>query len=261
MYNNNIPIATEKKGVDGAINDMREVTHGLRAAADARTKYSQLIAQIGENIFELAKSQNPDYEEGFSKLNEQLKQVSEIEKTLSEEEARNSEDFRDVVERYFVVSRANRTYMECKNAYAKAGEALEAAKNKNTLEMNKATYEKNRFKLEAAIDKAKHTKATALDNLKQSIRDLIEARKKYDAFKIRRLVSGWTRYGNALKTACDSELTVYKEIQTLVNDLKANAPQPSTTAATHEENAEEHNDAEAAQEGEVHADPQSDGFE
>lgn len=258
MYN--IQVAQEKKGIDGAINDMREISHGLRGAADARHKYSECLAKIGENISELAKSQNPDYEEGFNKLNEQLKQISEIEKTLSEEEARNSEDFRDIVERYFVVSRANNKYMECKNAYAKAGDDLEKAKNKNTLEMNKATYEKNRFKLEAAIDKAKTTKAQALDNLKQSIRDLIEARKKYDTFKIRRLVQGWTRYGNALKTACDSELAAYKEFQTLLNDLKSNQPTPSATESK-EENAEEHNDAAAAQNGEVRADPQSDGFE
>ena len=181
--------------------------------------------------------------------------------TLSDEEIRNSEDMRDIVERYFVVDRANKHYMECKSLYAKAGEALENAKNKNTLEMNKASYEKNRFKLEAAIDKAKTAKATALDNLKQSIRDLIEARKKYDAFKIRRLISGWTRYGNALKTACDSELAAYKDLQNLINDLKSNAPQPSSTNANNEENAEEHNDAAAPQAGEVRADPQSDGFE
>ena len=256
----NIPIPQEKKGVDAAINDMREINHGLHGAADARSKYSENLIILGETLHTLAESQNPDYGEGFAKLEEQFKHISEIEKTLSEEEVRNSEDFRDIIERYFVVSRANKTYMDCKALYQKAGEALESAKNKNTLEMNKATYEKNKFKLEAAIDKAKANKQQALDNLKQSIRDLIEARKKYDAFKIRRLVSGWTRYGNALKTACDAELSAYKEAQNLINDLKNNAPQPAESNANGG-NAEGHEAPAQAQNGEEHADPQSDGFE
>ena len=71
-----------------------------------------------------------------------------------------------------------------------------------------------------AIETARSEKRTALENLKQSIRDLIDFRQKYNAFKIRKLVSGWTRYGTALKTASESELEAFKAIQHILLDMK-----------------------------------------
>lgn len=165
----------------------------------------------------------------------------ESQSRLAEAEIRNSEDFRDVAERFTVVYRANNEYIDQKRKFRELEEALKNAIKKNEEESQKSNYAKNQAKLEANIKKLRTEKKEAYELTKQKLRDLIDTRNKYNAFKIRRFCHGWSLLGEALKaegqtmsqvldqiSECLSSLSLSKEaaaeVQQAVQDQVAAAP-------------------------------------
>ncbi|OHT17291.1 hypothetical protein TRFO_41129 [Tritrichomonas foetus] len=253
---------------DTLISDMWVIAKGLMGSGEAREKYSASWTKFGTKLAVLVNSQASESYDACAKVVEQINKVAEIHKTLSISEKRSAEDFRDIIERYYVVFRANKHYQECKAAYARAGENLENAKKKEMIESLKAGNPKNKAKLEFNVQKAKEDKIAALERLKQSVRDMLQARQKYNAFKIKRLVSGWTRYGEAMKVACEAEAATFDALRSEISQLRESGGAGGQAADQIEGELEKHNAENpppqaqtGAEDDQIKANPQFDGFD
>jgi hypothetical protein len=205
---------------DSILNDMVVSAKAMIGAGERRLKYANDWKEIGPIMSHLVVSQSPDVAEKMTAAVTILNQVSEVEGKLAQDEMRNGEDFRDVIERYEVLFRTNEVYLESKQRLRSANEDLDASIEKDKREALKPTYERNRPKLEISISKAKDGKRVAVEKSKEAIRNLINAREKYTRFKVRRLKQGWIRYGTGLSTTCEKEIELFTRLRNILEDMK-----------------------------------------
>ena len=251
---------------DRTISQMWNVSQGLMSSGEARERYSQSWSQFADKLSTLVETQTAEYSSAFSDISEHIKKISEIHRIFSAKEKRSADDFRDIIERYYVVNRANAEYQAAKASYTRSGEALINAKTKQITESAKPTYERNKFKIEANIAKAKDDKQKALNDLKEAVKNLIEVRKRYDVFKVRRMVSCWKNYGQALKEASLAEKEEFQQLRNLLSDLKSGNVELQQAAEKIEGEIAQHMNENPApsslpDDEVIEANPQYDGFD
>ena len=205
---------------DPVLNDMVTSAKSLMGAATVRQKYAADWRKFGEKLKAFVNSQNPDVAEKMQTLSDLLNEVSDAENALAQDEIRNADDFRDIIERYAVLFRVNEEYLQAKLAYKRATDALADAIQKDKVESTKPTYDRNRPKLLAAIERSKAQKRASLIRFKEQTEALLDQRGRYTRFKVRKMVEGWTRYGNGLKRMCETETDIFQRIKEVLNELR-----------------------------------------
>ena len=209
---------------------MDVVYRGLHSASEARLQYAKGWEDFGKTSAIMLTSQIPELEAQFQELEKLFAEVAAIHRKLAQEESRNAEDFRDVIERFSVVYRVSEEYSTRKQQWKEACEAFDSANKKIELEKLKGTYAKNQVKLEANLAAAKKEKSDFLRRIKRKCQQLIDEKNKYNKFKIRRFRSGWTRYANALKVASEAEIDVYGRIRDYLSQLNVEHPEAAKVA-------------------------------
>lgn len=205
---------------DKNVEEMQGIYDGLKLTATNRIMHAKKWTAWNQSLSNLGHTQNPDAAPKFEAIVEITNKIGEIEETLGKEEDRNAEDYRDIIERFHCLMGKNHKYIDAKHNYKAATQKVQEAKAKDAMEQSKPTYEQKKFKLLQAIEQAKDKKRQRLEELKDSLRDLIDHRGRYNKFKVRRLCEGWSRYGNALKTSIEEEISALQELQDAVNDLR-----------------------------------------
>jgi len=203
------------------LSEIHTVHAGLHAAGESRMKYADSWTKFGQFVKSLVLTQNGDIESYMDRLISLFEQISESQRRLAAAEIRNSEDFRDVAERFSVVFRSNEEYIEAKRIFRELKSKLKDAIQLNDTESKKPTYEKNKAKLEANIEKLREQSRQQLEKTKATLDVLIQVREKYNKFKVRRFTQGWTLYGNALKVESAKEAELLGQVEELLNELKA----------------------------------------
>ena len=226
------------------LSELVTVHKYLDAAAQARLAYSKSWETMATALQEMLAGQTTTISAQISEFTRLLNDVGQVHRRLADQEARNAEDFRDIIERYDVMYRANNEYHDAKDKYEAAEKALESARAKNEAEKSKPDYEaKRKVKNENEIEKLKSQKAKYLDLVKEKLSKFIEEREKYVRFKVRRLCEGWTRYGHALKVESDNESLTYDKIQDCLQSMKANNSFTPENLQHIEKSLEEHIEA------------------
>lgn len=215
---------------DQLCKDMDIVYHGLHNASEARLQYAKGWEDFGKTSAIMLTSQIPELEAQFNELEKLFGEVAAIHRKLAQEEGRNAEDFRDVIERFSVVYRVSEEYSARKQQWREACDAFDNASKKIEVEKLKGTYTKNQVKLEANLAAAKKDKSDFLRRIKRKCQQLIDEKNKYNKFKIRRFRSGWTRYSNALKAASEAEIEVYGRIRDYLSQLNVEHPEAAKVA-------------------------------
>ena len=213
---------------DPILNTMVASAKALLAAGEARKKYAADWRKIGEALKNMVNSQNPEVADKMEELCSLFNEVAAAEEALSDDEIRNADDFRDIIERYGVLFRTNEAYLQAKVEDKRATDALNEAIAKDKAEESRPTYEKNRPKLLAAVEKAKGMKKAALELYKEQTEALINQRTRYTKFKVRKMIEGWTRYGNGMKRMCEKETDIFQRMKECLNDMRTG------NAVTHE---------------------------
>ncbi|KAK8834330.1 hypothetical protein M9Y10_032775 [Tritrichomonas musculus] len=215
---------------DQLCKDMDVVYHGLHNASEARLQYAKGWEDFGKTSAIMLTSQIPELETQFQELEKLFTEVANIHRQLAQEESRNAEDFRDVIERFSVVYRVSEEYSTRKQQWKEACDNFDSANKKIEIEKLKGTYQKNQAKLEANLAAAKKEKSDFLRRIKRKCQQLIDEKNKYNKFKIRRFRSGWTRYSNALKVASEAEIDVYGRIRDYLSQLNIENPEAAKVA-------------------------------
>lgn len=215
---------------DQLCKDMDSVYQGLHNASEARLQYAKGWEDFGATSLNMLVSQIPELELQFQDLQKLFSEVAAIHVKLAQEESRNAEDFRDIIERFAVVFRVSEEYGIRKDQWREAQTNYDNQAKKIEIEKAKGTYDKNRFKLDSQLAQCKQDKIDFLRRVKRKCAQLITEKEKYNAFKVRRLRQGWTRYSNALKEASEAEYEVYGKIRDFLAQLKLDNPEAASIA-------------------------------
>ena len=204
---------------DKRISDIDKVSLYLIDAGKARYTYASNWNSLGTRIAAFLTINNPKAEGIASEISTIFSKLSNIETDLASQEVRNGENFHDVQERYEVYFRYHEEYLIAKEKYQQASLTYVNAVKADQTASSKSNYEKQRPKLQAAIDKAKEGKKQAADKYRQSLLNVMKNQKKYMNFKVRRLRDGWTRYGNALKQHSESQTQLFLELRKIIQKI------------------------------------------
>lgn len=209
-------IAKREKNVEPMI----KIYDGMKKSSKNRIRYSDKWMKFVESVQAVASSQNEEVGEYFSKFAEIGTQIANLNLDLGTQERRNAEDFRDVFERYEALMEKTKRYTKCKSDYKKASKDYVESMNKDAQEQQKPNYSTKRFKIQENIEKCKDRKIRKLQKVKDALADLIDARKRYNDFKVRRFSEGFTRYGTSLKHAIEDEIELLEQLKASIVDLK-----------------------------------------
>ena len=215
---------------DAVCKEMDVVYHGLWGASQARIQYAKGWETFGETSAAMLTSQIPEMQSKFDELKDLFKAVADIHLKLSAEEARNADDFRDVIERYEVIYRVTEEYNERKVQWKTACDNFENKQKQIEMEKIKGTFTKNQYKLEGELAKCKQDKIDFLRRIKRKVNQLIHVKEAYSRFKVNRFRAGFTRYANALKEASEAEAEAFEKIRDYLNDLRVESPEAADAA-------------------------------
>jgi hypothetical protein len=142
-------------------------------------------------------------------------------------EIRNAEDFRDVFERFEVVYQASTQYTERKAAFREAAAALDATGKKIKAEEGKPTWPRVQSKLVHQEAKEKMNREVALGRYKDILQRFIDAKIRYNRFKVSRMRHGWVLYAQALRTASKAEVDVFGRVRVLLEEMRCDTELPA----------------------------------
>lgn len=203
------------------LSDMHDIYAGLYKAGESRKEYAKNWSEFAKYAKVMIMTQNSNVTAELDRFVDLCTKYAESQTRLAEAEMRNAEDFRDVAERFSVVYRGNNEYIDQKRKFRELEAELKEAKAKNEAESAKPTYAKVQAKLEANINRLKDAKKEAYELTKQRLRDLIDIRNKYNAFKIRRFCHGWSLLGTVLKQEGQTMTEILQKIGECLEALAA----------------------------------------
>lgn len=193
--------------------DMIAVYEHLSTTVKHRREYAKSWTDFMTSIQRMTLTQIPELKDGFAELASLVEQFTQIHTTLADKEERTAEDLRDVYERFEILFRAGEEVVRRRVAYGEASKALQTLEVRIKVEETRPNYDKIRYKFEKELAIAKTNKADALRRLKNALIAVIEHKRLYDSFKIRRLSHGWHLYAAALREAAEQELDVFVKIR------------------------------------------------
>jgi hypothetical protein len=206
---------------DAVLRDMITSMKGFFSAGEGRQKYSAAWRSLAAKFAPMLASQSTEVRPKVDTLCDLLQQLADAEDALGVSEIRAAEDFRDVIARYDVLFRRNEEYLQAKREFRLAKDALARAKAADTAESTKASYEKSKYRLQAAVFQARDILKKTIEIFRGRTEALIDTRNRYTAFKIRRLAHGWTLYGNALRQNCEAELGILQQVKDVLAELRS----------------------------------------
>ena len=215
---------------DQLCNDMTIVYHALSAACQHRRSYAKSWTAFGVTAEKMGTSQVSEMADKFGSLRELCAELGSVHQDLADSEERCAEDFRDVIERFYVLYRTNEEYLEAKRRYKAARETLlDIQYDMN--EAEKQGAEARRLKLEPREQRAKAEKHVQLIEFKKKVAHLLHVKKSYNAFKVSRMRHAFVTYGDGIKAAAEREVEIYKRMQALLSELTLDEAATEAVAA------------------------------
>ena len=200
------------------LESMKALSAQIMAISEARASYARGLRSFGERLNQLVSSVVPAESDKFKTLSELYIEAASVSEELAASENRTSEDVRDLVERFSVVTRCNNEYQKQDDTYDDKSNAMIDAMATEIAEQKKPTYEKVRFKVEEKVASAKTAKKLALMSLKEKLAKVIEEKEKYNKFKVRRLQHAWTTFANDHARLYAKEQNVMERIVQFLNN-------------------------------------------
>lgn len=202
------------------LHDMVAIQKFLANSAEYHDSYADTWAKMGETLKNMIVSQNSAISDQMERFAVCLKEIADCHKRITAAETRNSEDFNDVIERYEVLYRTHNEYLDAKKKFQNANAKLREALDLEMYNKARPDWDKLQEKTEINVTKCKEAKVAALEDTKVKLATLIETRKKYNLFKVRRFRQGWIRYGTTLKTESENEIEIINKIQGILNEIR-----------------------------------------
>jgi hypothetical protein len=195
------------------LNDIAIVARSFRGMSDNRRKYAAGWRSFGSALSAMVVSQNPSASKETDVLTRLFTSIAEAETQLADSELRAAEDLQDVIERYDVIFRCNEVYSDTMSVYSLACLELNAAIADDREGSEKPNYSGAKYKLKAAIEKAKLEKRLAIAPFRAAVARMIEMRERYAKFRVRRMDHAWQTFARATSVWADAEKRFFRQLR------------------------------------------------
>lgn len=199
------------------IPDLNAVVSGINAVAEGRLAKAKALAQLQTACVSLVESETPLHAQMVSYSLDPLRVISACEESLSQCERRFKEDLQDIIERYAVVMRIKKSYDDA---------ILEIEKHKNAVKEIETSLQLSESKThkQKLIDNLQTAKVNRNESIQRAIeltKELIDAKKRFERFKVNRLKHGWKVYAEQLYKSSISEYDLYQSISNSLADVRS----------------------------------------
>ena len=197
--------------------ELFELTEEMSKTVGALNNQSTAFAELSTSILSLIQSEAPSFKQYFERISATYKRLSYIYANGAVTVDRALEDLRDINARFAVVKR-----IEGQRNTAKANF------NESCSSANSAYKAMNPEKPETKdnYEKAMKKRTECAQKLFDEDKNLLEYRKKFKAFSMRRIKSGWERYGEALSNIYVMESASFNELAKLYKSIRDHATDP-----------------------------------
>ena len=191
------------------LENMTEIARGIQLISEARRESAKGIQSFYHLLGCFVEITMPETIEPFRVLREIYRQIVKSQKQLALVENDVADSLTELAGRFSKVVECTNEYNNQRELYKKKSNDLIEAMAEESFQMKKDTYPKVMVQCETDVATAKAHKRLGRDRLKDSIRDLIQAREIYTQVKKRVLREAWEKYAEALKTAATTEKLLY----------------------------------------------------
>jgi hypothetical protein len=176
--------------------------------------------EIISNLNDLVKQEVPEFQEAFAKITGIYSEAVAEDSNFLSQKVRSVEDINDIQERFTVVVRQNQKYQDAKENLKEATQAYDRAKLRYDQELSKNGP--NLSKLSVKVAECSTAWKNAIEQLKTETLLFIEQKKKFNAFRARRIKSSYKTLGTATKESTNAMATLYENMKNSISEAKEN---------------------------------------
>ncbi|KAK8853985.1 hypothetical protein M9Y10_016534 [Tritrichomonas musculus] len=201
-----------------------DVSQRLEYDAQVYGEYSQSIAKFSQAIWTLISTEVEEGSSLFSPLCQILDDISGRNMSISKEIIRAVEDLRDIFERNVVIQRKEAEHALLIKQYEDAKLRVSEAKTNFKLSESRPDYYMIRDSLENSIKELENEQKEATRKLRDETLSLIEHKKRYQRFQMRRTKSCFERIGNAFKKSSEESIILLSRFIQGLRQIKNGDP-------------------------------------
>jgi hypothetical protein len=203
--------------VPAVSKELLEFTEEMTKTVGALKNQSTAFVELSSSILALIDSEAPSFIKYFEHISEIYTRLSYIYANGADALDRALEDFRDINARFAVVKRLEAQRNAARANYTDSCAAVDSAFS--SINQEKPETKENH---EKAIKK----RTECMQKLIDEDKSLLECRRKFRAFSIRRIKSGWARYGEALSSIYALENASFNELAKQYKSIRDHATDP-----------------------------------
>jgi DNA repair ATPase RecN len=195
-------------------SDVVRICQCISNCGIGRKQLADDIKGFAVTLDPLIRGNSRHLEDQCAELRSLLLSVSAAISQIADSEIRCSDDLRDIVERYTVITRIASEHQEA----LKNVDDLTRQLQKNSDERKKGAG--NMPDLEQRFVSLRNQKKEALEQARNKTAELIEANKKYQALKVRRMVHAWTQFSAIMREKYAEVSELFKKFKLVLEGLR-----------------------------------------
>lgn len=200
-------MSVDKKSITGPLLPVVEAT---RDYLESKQKSLNYETEFYDRVLKLVEVEAPELKSQMAQVMVHLKEHINCHQAFLDAETRANEDLNDIAERFAVLFRISNEYLTAKKDLQDARSKLDAARLK--LSQDRASGGKNQVRLGANATKAVDDVQARIRTLQTKIRELIEAKHKFNAFRCRRLRESFLHVGEGTKMIVKQDIAILGEL-------------------------------------------------
>ena len=239
-----------------------KIAANLQTVVSAGRQYNDLTRdsliyekEFISSINEIVAQEVPEFADEIKKVTGAYSRAIGQESYYIRGKTRAIEDLNDIQERFTVVVRQNEKYRDARHQLREATRLLQEAEARYEQEQSKGGSKIAKYSV--AIQECKTNKKKAIENLKKEIQLFIEEKKKFNAFRARRMKQSYKCYGASTRNSMNHVSESYEMMKAAVTEAQGKieellqgtttnetttTTQEATTTATTSEQTEQHQD-------------------
>ena len=176
-----------------------------------------------KSINELVAQEVPEFTDEIKKITDLYSRAIGQESYYIRGKSRSIEDLNDIQERFVVVVRANERYRDAKHDLRQTNQNLKDAEARYEQEQSKGGSKTAKYSVQ--IQECKIAKKAAIENLKKATQNFIDEKKKFNAFRTRRMKQSYHCYGKSTKDSMEHVAQSYQMMKDAVSEAQIKVDQ------------------------------------
>jgi multidrug efflux pump subunit AcrA (membrane-fusion protein) len=231
-------------GRETTMRELQTMVDGLSSSVSSRRERARVQQSITASLVKLVVKEAVEFEKPTTYALDPYRQIAATELDFANLEERVKDDLQDIIERYKVIQRIDAQYGELLSQVQAAKAALTQAEL--TLSTVNSELGPRRQKAEQELARAKTAKADLIVKARDLTVQLIEAKERFNKFRLNRLRHAWVTYADALSQYGKQGAELYGVLAKGFAEMRGRLIEPPTSPGDGNGHEREATDARAS---------------